>query len=31
MKGAGVYDVLLKGITYTDTQYIKKLYIESSK
>jgi hypothetical protein len=31
MKGSGVYEVLLKGITFTDTHYIKNLYIECSK
>lgn len=31
MKSSGIYEVLLKGITFTEVHYIKKLYIELSK
>lgn len=31
MKKANIYDVMLKGIIFTDTHYIKNLYIDSSK
>ena len=31
LKGAKIYEVMLKGITFSDSQYIKNLYIESSK
>ena len=31
MKSSGIYEVLLKGLTFTETHYIKKLYLELSK
>jgi hypothetical protein len=31
LKQASIYDIVLKGMLYTETPYIKTLYIDSSK